>query len=172
MPPEAVLISGVFGSGKSSVVAEIAELIEQRGFRYAALDLDWFAWGWPGDDEGEMAEHRLMLENLELVVNNYLRRGNDRFVLAYAVRTSEQMSLLRAALPMPLSVVRLVVSLEEIRSRAAPDPTSGRAGDLARTEAWLAADDGVGLEDLAVANDRPINEVAREILDWLGWLRG
>jgi adenylylsulfate kinase-like enzyme len=75
MPPEAVLISGVFGSGKSSVVAEIAELIEQRGFRYAALDLDWLAWGWPGDDEGEMAEHRLMRENLELVVGNYMRRS-------------------------------------------------------------------------------------------------
>jgi len=27
----------------------------------------------------------------------------------------------------------------------------------------------VGLEDLAVANDRPIDVVAGEILSWLGW---
>jgi len=169
--PEAVLVTGAYGSGKSSVVAEIAELIEQQGLRYAAIDLDWLAWGWPGNDEGELAEHRLMLENLELVVGNYRRRGNDRFVMSHAVRTAEQMAMLRAAVPMPLRVVRLTVSLEEIRRRATPDTTTGRAGDLERAEAWLAANDGVGLEDLTVANDRPINAVAAEILAWLGWLR-
>ena len=66
--PEAVLVTGTFGSGKTTVVAEMAELIERRDFRYAALDLDWLTWGWPGDDESEMSEFRLMLENLELVV--------------------------------------------------------------------------------------------------------
>ena len=169
--PEAVLVTGTFGSGKTTVVAEMAELIERQGFHYAALDLDWLAWGWPGDDEGEMAEHRLMLENLGLVVANYLRRGNDRFLMAHAIRTAEQMALLRAALPMPVRVVRLTVPFDEIRRRAAPDTTTGRAGDLQRAEAWLEADDGAGLEDLTVANDRPINVVAKEILTWLGWLR-
>ena len=28
---------------------------------------------------------------------------------------------------------------------------------------------GVGLEDLVVANDRPIGTVAQEIMSWLGW---
>ena len=28
---------------------------------------------------------------------------------------------------------------------------------------------GVGLEDIAVANDRPIGTVAAEIVAWLGW---
>ena len=170
--PEAVLVTGTFGSGKTTVVAEMAELVERRDFRYAALDLDWLAWGWPGDDESEMSEFRLMLENLELVVGNYLRRGNDRFLLAHAIRTAEQMAMLRAALPMPLRVVRLTVPIEEIRRRAAPDTTTGRAGDLERAEAWLEADDGIGLDDLTVANDRPVNVVAMEILTWLGWLRG
>ena len=170
--PEAVLVTGTFGSGKTTVVAEMAELIERREFRYAALDLDWLAWGWPGDDESEMSEFRLMLENLELVVANYLRRGNDRFLLAHAIRTAEQMAMLRSALPMPLRVVRLTVPIEEIRRRAASDTTTGRAGDLERSEAWLAADDGIGLDDLTVANDRPVNVVAMEILTWLGWLRG
>ena len=30
--------------------------------------------------------------------------------------------------------------------------------------------DTVGIEDLTVSNDRPIREVATEILDWLGWI--
>jgi energy-coupling factor transporter ATP-binding protein EcfA2 len=149
--PEAVLVTGTYGSGKTTVVAEMAELIERRGLRYAALDLDWLAWGWPGDDEGEMAEHRLILENLELVVANYLRRGNDRFLMAHAIRTAEQLAMLRAALPVTMRVVRLTVPFEEIRLRAASDTTTSRAGDLQRAEAWLEADDGAGLEDLTVA---------------------
>jgi adenylylsulfate kinase-like enzyme len=37
---EAVLITGVYGSGKSSVAAEVAYLLEQRSEPYALLDLD------------------------------------------------------------------------------------------------------------------------------------
>ncbi len=35
-----VLITGVYGSGKSSVAEEIAYLLEQRGEPYTLLDLD------------------------------------------------------------------------------------------------------------------------------------
>jgi adenylylsulfate kinase-like enzyme len=37
---EGVLITGVYGSGKSTVGAEIAYLLEQRRQPYALLDLD------------------------------------------------------------------------------------------------------------------------------------
>jgi hypothetical protein len=40
---------------------------------------------------------------------------------------------------------------------------SGGAG------AQLAASEGAGLEDVAVANDRPIGVVTGEIMSWLGW---
>ena len=36
----AVLITGVYGSGKSSVAQEIAHLLEKRNAAYALLDLD------------------------------------------------------------------------------------------------------------------------------------
>lgn len=38
--PDGVLITGVYGSGKSSVAAEIAHVLEQRRQPYALLDLD------------------------------------------------------------------------------------------------------------------------------------
>jgi adenylylsulfate kinase-like enzyme len=41
---EGVLISGVYGSGKSSVAAEIAYLLERRRQPYALLDLDFLGW--------------------------------------------------------------------------------------------------------------------------------
>ena len=38
---EGVLLTGVYGSGKSSVAEEIAYLLEQRGEPYALPDLDY-----------------------------------------------------------------------------------------------------------------------------------
>ena len=49
-----VLISGAFGTGKSSIAEEMATVIEGRGLAYAAIDLDWLAWFDTGrDEEGE-----------------------------------------------------------------------------------------------------------------------
>src|SRR5215469_3688613 len=57
--PEGVPITGVFGSGKSSVAAEIGYELEQRGELYALLDLDFL--GWVGDHDTGRAT---MLRNL------------------------------------------------------------------------------------------------------------
>jgi adenylylsulfate kinase-like enzyme len=40
---EGVLLTGVYGSGKSSVAEEIAYLLEQRGEPCALLDLDYLS---------------------------------------------------------------------------------------------------------------------------------
>jgi hypothetical protein len=46
---EGVLITGVYGAGKSSVAEEIAHALEARGARFGAVDLDWLMWfGVPG----------------------------------------------------------------------------------------------------------------------------
>ena len=71
---------------------------------------------------------------------------------------------------MPLRVVRLTVPDRRDRAPARPDPTSGRRDDLERARQQVADDVGAGLEDVAVANDRPIGEVAAEIVRWLGWI--
>jgi predicted AAA+ superfamily ATPase len=41
---EGVLITGVYGAGKSSVAEEIADALEARGARFGAVDLDWLMW--------------------------------------------------------------------------------------------------------------------------------
>ena len=69
---------------------------------------------------------------------------------------------------MPLKVVRLTVPLQEIEKRLSHDVTTGRRDDLRAAAEWVAASSGVGIEDLTVPNDRPIREVAMEILNWLG----
>ena len=166
---EGVLLTGVYGSGKSSVAAEIAYLLEQRGEPYAMLDLDYLSWA--GDATSDRAsEFGLMLENLAAVAANYRRAGIRLFVLAYFVRSPGEVREVREALGLPLRVARLTVRLPEIERRLAGDVTSGRRDDLRAAAASIAAAEGAGVEDVVIGNDRPIGAVARDVVTFLGWL--
>ena len=163
-----MLITGVYGSGKSSVAEEMAAVLEEHDAPYALLDFDFLAWFDTGS-EGGPTEHRMMLRNLAAMVGNYLDVGVRFFVLARALRDGAELEDLKVGLPMTLKVVRLTVPLEEIEERLSHDPTTGRRDDLREAAVWVAAFFGVGIEDLTVPNDRPIREVAVEVLGWLRW---
>jgi RimJ/RimL family protein N-acetyltransferase len=166
---EAVVITGMFGSGKSSVAIEVADILERRDLPYAVIDLDWLCWGFAGREDG--AEHRMMLANLAPVVANYLDAGVRYVVLARSLRTGEEADDLRRVLRMPLRVIGLSVTIEEIERRIGSDLTAARAEDLREARAWAAADRGTGFEDDVVANDRPLRAVAEEIVRLVGWDR-
>ena len=161
-------MTGVFGTGKTSVVAEIADVWEKRGETYAALDLDWLGWFdlGSGDDH---AVSPLLVMNLLAVVDNYLAAGIRSFAMARSIGTRAELESLRDALPMPLSVVRLTVPIETIEERLRSDVTAGRQDDLREARVWTREDTGAGLEDFVVPNDRPIREVALAVVDRLGW---
>jgi hypothetical protein len=166
---EGVLITGVYGSGKSSVAAELVYLLEQRGEPHALLDLDYLGWAGTGAED-RAAEVALMLRNLAAVAANYRQAGVRRFVLAYFVRDPGEVRGVQAALGLPLRVVRLTVPLAAIEHRLAADVTSGRQDDLREAAAQLAAAEGAGTEDVAIGNDRPIAAVAHEVMAFLRWL--
>ena len=165
---EGVLITGVYGAGKSSVAAEITYLLEQQQRPYALLDLDYFGWGGT-DFSSHDASYFLMLRNLAAVAANYREAGVGTFVVAWFVRDRDALRSVQEAVGVPLRVVRLTVPVEGIRQRLASDPTAGRADDLREAEAQIVTCEGVGVEDLVVANDRPIAQVTAEIMSWLGW---
>jgi len=166
---EGVLITGVYGSGKSSVAAEIAYLLEQRRQPYALLDLDFLGWGAVIFNEHEPGSP-LMLRNLASVAANYRDAGIGTFVLAWFVRDHGALRGVREAAGVPLRVVRLSVPLSDIERRLAVDVTTERQDDLREAAASIAAGEGEGVEDVVVANDRPVPVVAREVMTWLGWL--
>jgi hypothetical protein len=130
---EGVLLTGVYGSGKSSVAAEIAYVLEQRGKPYALLDLDYLSWAGDGNTD-RASEFGLMLENLAAVTLNY------------------------------------TVPLPGIEQRLAHDVTSGRRDDLRAAAISIATAEGVGIEDVAISNDRPIALVAQQVLTFLRWV--
>jgi hypothetical protein len=70
-----------------------------------------------------------------------------------------------------LRVARLVVPLRDIERRLAGDVTSGRRDDLREAAASIAAAEGAGMEDVTISNDRPVGDVARDVLTFLGWLQ-
>jgi energy-coupling factor transporter ATP-binding protein EcfA2 len=166
---EGVLLTGVYGSGKSTVAVEIAYLLEQRAEPFALLDLDYLSWAGTGAEE-RAAEFGLMLQNLSAVVANYRRAGIRLFVLAYFVRSLDEVRSVREAVGLPLRVVRLEVPLPDIERRLAGDVTSGRRDDLREAAASIAAAEGAGVEDVVIGNDRPIGVVAQDVLSFLGWL--
>ena len=166
---EAVLITGVYGSGKSTVAVEIAYLLEQRHQPYALLDLDFLGWGVNYSDD-DSAGPALMLRNLAAVVSNYREAGISVFVLAHFVRDQDALRGIREAVGVPLRVVRLAVPLPDIEKRLAADVTAERQENLREAGRQIAAGEGVGIEDVMVANDRPIAVVARQVMSWLGWV--
>jgi hypothetical protein len=166
---EGVLLTGVYGSGKSSVAQEIAYVLEHRGEPYGLLDLDYLSWAGVGGGD-RAGEFGLLLQNLAAVAANYRRAGARFFVLAYFVRSPGEVRQVRDALGLPLRVARLTVPLSGIEQRLARDVTSGRRDDLREAEASIAAAEGIDVEDVVISNDRPIGLVAREVMTFLGWV--
>ena len=162
------MLTGVYGSGKSSVAQEIAYLLERRGEPYALLDLDYLSWAGTGAGD-RAAEFGLMLQNLDAVASNYRRAGVRLFVVAYFVRSPGEAHSVQEAVGVPLRVVRLTVALPEIERRLASDVTSGRRDDLREAASSIAAAEGAGIEDVVIRNDRPIRIVARDVMTSLGW---
>lgn len=168
MNVQGVLVTGVFGTGKSSVVEEIAGLPEDAGLAYGALDFDWLQWF--DADVDDARREAVFLANLTAVVGNYIDAGVERFLMAGAIRDETALAVLREAVPVPLRVVRLTVPFSEAEARLGTAVTAGREDDLRVAAEWVAESIGVGIEDVTIANDRPIRETALEIVAWLGWL--
>jgi hypothetical protein len=166
---EGILIIGVYGAGKSTVAQEISYLLERRRQPYALLDLDFLGWGVNSFD-GQADESPFLLRNLAAVVSNYREGGISVFVLAGFVSGPDELRGIREAVGVPLRVVRLSVPLPDIEHRLAADVTTERQEELREAARQIETGKGVGLEDVAVANDRPVPVVAQQILTWLGWL--
>jgi hypothetical protein len=167
--PSGVLIVGAYGTGKSSVCEEIADILETAGRPYGAIDLDWLAWyEAPGHSEVHDRRDPVVLANLSSVVEHYLDAGVEHFVLAGAVWSGPELAAIRSVLPFPVRVVQLTLPFDQIEARLSHAVTTGRANDLQEARRQTERS-GPTIADIAVANDRPIREVAAQIVEWLDW---
>jgi hypothetical protein len=164
--PRSLLITGAYGTGKSTLAAEIAELLADRHIPCAAVDIDWLGWFWlPGKREHTVND--IVVANLSAVAGNYGAAGVARLILAGTIRTKAELAQLAAVLPAPLRILQLTVSLDEISRRIGADALSSRADDLAISA--TEPDAGAEIADLSLPNEGDIGELARRVTDWLGW---
>jgi Methylmalonyl Co-A mutase-associated GTPase MeaB len=167
---ESVLVTGVYGSGKSTVVADIGKVLGDHGERYGLLDVDWLGWFDAGRD-GD-SHRKVVLSNVSAICQAYLDQGVRRLALAWSVRDQVQLDQVRQAVLVPMRVVRLEINAELMRQRLLADPTEERQEDDLRVGLdWLATGRGTGLEELLLSGEAPVRETSEKICRWLGWIR-
>ena len=166
-----MLVTGIYGSGKTSLVEELADHYERLPMAFGAIDLDWLSWYQLPDAADATQTPDLQLENLSDVAGRYWRCGVRHLLLAGAVRDDAGVERIRAALPCPLRVVLLATSIAVVERRLTAILTSGRAHDLAVAKDWVSQGLGRVSADLTLPGDAPLSTLAEQVASWLDWPR-
>jgi hypothetical protein len=169
--PDAVLITGLYGAGKSSLVEELAELLEAMDAPYGAIDVDWLRWFHLRGQRETEGSPEIWTQNLSDVAGRYVGAGVEYLLLAQAARDNDDVQRMRDALPCSLRVVRLDTDVAVIEERLRNSPTTGRANDLAAAQEWSRRGWGQVDADLVLDGDMPLQDLAATALEWLGWAR-
>ena len=166
-----LVISGSMGTGKTTVLYEISDLLSEAGIAHAAIDLDCLAVMHP---ERDPHGQRLLFANLAAIWLNYLAEGAKRLVIARAVEHRAELDQYRAAVPGARTIVcRLTAPLslmhERLRIR---EPGMFQDQALARAAELADILERESIEDFAVDNGpgRSVGTVAREVLSTANWL--
>ena len=162
-----LLITGAYGTGKTTLAAEIAELLADHQVPCAAIDIDWLGWFWL-PEKREHTVNDIVVANLRAIAQTYEAAGVTHLLLAGTIRTRLELDQLAAVVAGPLRVLQLTVPLAEISRRLEADALSSRAEDLEMSATEPNA--GAEIADLTLANEGDIGDLARRVADLLGWL--
>jgi predicted kinase len=171
MPVRVLLVTGSCGTGKSVIAAEINDALAELKVPNAAIDLDALTWQWPPTSPWNSD---LMFESLAALWNIHAERGTTHLTLARVFEDVSELDRYRAAVPgAAVTICRLVtpaaVRIERLVRRMPPGPS--RDWHVARTVELDSTLDRLAHEDFMVENDqRPVRDVAVEVLDRAGWI--
>lgn len=161
-------MTGVYGSGKSTVVADLGALLESRGEPYGArrrlaglVRRRSRPGRQPAGDAVQSEGHLLGVPGC----------WGSAAGCGLGHPGSRQLGATREAVAVHLTVVRLGIDEASVRARLGADPTQERREqDLPEALRWLSTDQGVGLEDLHMPATLPVRQISQEICHHLGWL--
>lgn len=167
---EVLVVTGPCGAGKSSVGFECLELLEEAGIPAAMVDAELaYFHPKPADDpQGtEVAERALAA-----VAPVYAAAGIDRLLLPRVIERPRHLELVHAALPgARLQIAWLEVSPETVAARlGAREIGSALEWHLHRAEEIRSNAAAHELFDFTVDGERPVREVALDLLGRAGWL--
>ncbi len=165
-----LLLTGTVGSGKTVVAIEIGHMLEQQGKPAAVVDLDWL--GWLHLHPSSISADQLIARNLAAIWPNLREAGMRYAVLARAVLGRDALDALRVAIPeADLVVVRLTASPGTIEGRLGQRDSGQELDEHLRESMEMSrVMDQAGLEETSVVtDDQAPREVAREVLERVGW---
>lgn len=171
MPLPVLLITGTTGVGKSTVAAEVNDVLAALKVPNAAVDLDALVWQWPSTSAWN---NDLMFENLAALWPNYRAHGATHLILARVLEDGAELGRYRAAVPgAQITICRLVAPeaarVARLLKRMPPGPS--RDWHLNRTVELEAILGRLANEDFTVENgDRSVREVALDVLVRAGWV--
>ena len=166
---DVLIISGSLGAGKTTVMSEASDLLCAAGVDHAAIDLDALTIG------HLLHAASLTKRNLEAIWHNYTAFGIRRVLLAGAIETAARLEEVRASIPdARIAICRLRASIRIMEDRVRwREPGMLQAELIERVSVLDAELDASALHDFVVENEeRPITDVAREVLTLAGWPGG
>ncbi|MCC6831757.1 MAG: AAA family ATPase [Thermoleophilia bacterium] len=160
-----LLVTGPPGSGKTTVLMAIGDLLEAGPRPYALVDLDWLAWVRP--DPARATVREVLTWNLASALASFRDAGIREVVASRFLPDPGHLEAVEAALPpgATLTVVRLEVPAAVIARRLARrDAPDDRDGHLAMARDAVPVPGAVDVD-----GDAPPAEVASRILAAAGW---
>lgn len=167
-----LVVTGTVGVGKTTIAAEIGDVLRERGVPHAVVDGDWLTNCWPGD-ERERFNHAVLFDNLRAMWPVFARFGATRLIVANVMESRDDAARYEDAVPGGVvRVCRLtasaVVVADRIRAR-----NHGWALDwhLARAPELHGILERARPEDAIVDNGggRSLRDVAIDVLHAVGW---
>jgi adenylylsulfate kinase-like enzyme len=170
--PKTLVITGSMGSGKTTMIGEVSDLLQRHHLAHAAIDID--AFGNAHDPAGGTDLAAIAYRNVAAAVRNYVDAGLSHFVLAGAIESRAELSKLRDAVnAIDIVVCRLTAPIAVMEHRVRMrEPGLWQQKYVARVAELDGVLDAARVEDFSLANDgtRAITEVAEEIVKRVGWL--
>lgn len=168
------------GSGKTTILGEASDILTMHDVPHAGIDVDALsimhlrgAGSQFRNYDRNDGRDDVMFRNLRDVWENYASRGITRIILARALETLAELELCRRAVPAEQTIVcRLRASVATMQERVRRrEPGTLQQTFVERVSHLNSILDNAQLEEFSVVNEqRPVADVAREMLLRAGWL--
>jgi hypothetical protein len=166
-----LVITGPVGVGKTATGMAVSEILDDRGWAYALIDMDWLRWSQPRP-AGDPFHTALGLRNLAAVWANCRATGAERLVLVDVVETGRDVERYREAVPGAfVQVARLHASLPTILSRLeGRESAASLAWHQRRAPELIAIMDRNQIGDIHIDTDgQTLETIAQDVLLQAGW---
>lgn len=166
-----LIVNGTIGSGKTTILGELSEILGNRDMSHTAVDLDALTQTRPAPSDDPF-NLRLGCTNLAAVWESGRAQGATRLIVAGVVESQPDLDVITAAIPGSVPFVcRLTAPLDELQRRVERrELGSGRAWHVARAVELSEILSASSLDDVVIqTGGRSVRDIGLEVLHAVGW---